>query len=71
MDCIKTNKIPQYFNQAYITHRIKKSNMDINVLSNYRHISQLPTLANIFERIISKYLINNLNSNIIDIGIYL
>ena len=37
--------------------------MDINVLSNYRPISQLPTLGKIFERIISKQLINHLNSN--------
>ena len=36
--------------------------MDINVLSNYRPLSQLPTLAKIFERIISKQLINYLNS---------
>ena len=62
-DCIKTNTIPPYFKQASITPRIKKSNMDINVLSNYRPISQLPTLAKIFERIISKQLINHLNSN--------
>ena len=46
--------IPPYFKQASITPRIKKSNMDINVLSKYRLISQLPTLAKIFERIISK-----------------
>ena len=37
--------------------------MDINMLKNYRPISQLPTLAKIFERIISKQLINHLNSN--------
>ena len=62
-DCIKTNTIPLYFKQASITPRIKKSNMDINVLSNFRPISQLPTLAKIFERIIIKQLINHLNSN--------
>ena len=33
------------------------------MLSNYSPISQLPTLAKIFERIISKQLINHLNSN--------
>ena len=37
--------------------------MDINVLSNYRPISQLPTLAKIFERIISKQLTNYINNN--------
>ena len=37
--------------------------MDNNVLSNYRYTSQLPTLANIFEIIISKQLTNHLNSN--------
>ena len=51
--------IPPYFKQASITPRIKKSNMYINVLSKYRLISQLPTLAKIFERIISKQLINH------------
>ena len=37
--------------------------MDINVLSNYVPISQLPTLAKIFERIISKQLTNYINNN--------
>ena len=39
--------------------------MKINELSNYRPISQLPTLAKIFERLISKQLTNDLNNNTI------
>ena len=31
--------------------------MDINVISNYKPISQFPILAKLFERIISKKLI--------------
>ena len=50
---IKLYNIPQYFKQATMISRIKKSNMNINELSNYRTITQLPTLAKIFERLIS------------------
>ena len=46
-----------------ITLRIKKYNVNINELSNYRPISQLPTLAKLFERLISKQLTNHLNNN--------
>ena len=37
--------------------------MDIECLSNYRPISQLPFISKILERIVSKQLINYLNSN--------
>ena len=37
----KTNTIPPYFKQAPITPRIKKSNMDIIMLSNFLVLKQL------------------------------
>ena len=53
--------IPPYFKVSIIP-KMKKCNIDINVLSDYRPISQCSTLAKIFERIISKNLTNHLNN---------
>ena len=41
----------------------EESGLDIECLSNYRPISQLPFISKILERIVSKQLINYLNVN--------
>ena len=42
---------------------LKKPGLDIECLSNYRTICQLPFISKILERIVSKQLINYLNAN--------
>ena len=42
---------------------LKKSGLDIECLSNYRPISQLPFISKILEIIVSKQVINYLNAN--------
>ena len=48
---------------AIIKPILKKPGLDIECLSSYRQISQLPFISKILERIVSKQLINHLNAN--------
>ena len=55
--------IPQTLKLAVIKPLIKKPNLDVNVLSNYRPISNLPFLSKILEKAISKQLRSFLHPN--------
>lgn len=47
---------PAVFKHAVIQPVIKKSNLDPNVLSNYRPVSKLPFMAKVLEKIVLKQL---------------
>ena len=55
--------IPQTLKLAVIKPLIKKPNLDVNVLSNYRPISNLPFLSKILEKSISKLFCKFLHPN--------
>ena len=55
--------IPQTLKLAVIKPVIKKPNLDVNVLSNYRPISNLPFLSKVLEKAISKQLCSFLHPN--------
>ena len=55
--------IPSSLKHSIIKPILKKPGLDIECLSNYRPISQLPFISKILERIVSKQLINYLNAN--------
>ena len=55
--------VPSSLKHAIIKPILKKLGMDIECLSNYRPISELPFISEILEIIISKQLINYLNAN--------
>ena len=55
--------VPSSLKHAIIKTILKKQGLDIEYLSNYRPISQLPFISKILERIVSKQLINYLNAN--------
>ena len=55
--------VPSSLKHTIIKPILKKPGLDIEYLSNYRPISQLPLISKILERIISKQLINYLNAN--------
>ena len=55
--------VPSSLKHAIIKPILKKQGLDIECLSNYRPISQLPFISKILERIVSKQLINYLNAN--------
>ena len=58
---LETGIFPEQWKQANVTPVHKKN--DKQIVSNYRPISLLPILANIFERLIFKNLYNHLISN--------
>ena len=55
--------VPSSLKHAIIKPILKKPGLDIECLSNYRPISQIPFISKILERIVSKKLINYLNAN--------
>ena len=55
--------VPSSLKYAIIKPILKKPGLDIECLSNYRPISQLPFISKILERIVSKQYINYLNAN--------
>ena len=55
--------IPQTLKLAVIKPLIKKPNLDVNVLSNYRPISNLPFFSKVLEKAISKQLCSFLHPN--------
>ena len=55
--------VPSSLKHAIIKPILKKLGLDIECLSKYRPISQLPRIRKILERIVSKQLINYLNAN--------
>ena len=55
--------VPSYLKHDIMKLILKKPGLDIECLSNYRPISQLPFISKILERIVSKQLINYLIVN--------
>ena len=53
--------VPSSLKHAIIKPFTKKQGLDIECLSNYRPISQLPLISILLERIVSKQLTNYLN----------
>ena len=51
---LHTGIVPSYLKHAIIKPILNKPGLDIECLSNYRPISQLPFISKISERIVSK-----------------
>ena len=60
---LATGKFPKSFKHASVTPLIKKSNLDCNLKSNYRPISNLVYESKLLERCVSKQLNCFLSSN--------
>ena len=59
----KTGNFPDALKDAIITPIIKKQNMDPNILSNYRPVSNIKVVAKVAEMAASARLTDHLNSN--------
>jgi len=54
--------VPDSFKVARITPLIKKPNLDPDILSHYRPVSNLPFLSKVLERIVAAQLLDHLNA---------
>ena len=59
---LMTGEIPNNLKYAIINPYLKKPDLDVEVLSNYRPVSQLPLLSKILEKIVNKQIISYLNT---------
>ena len=59
---LMTGEIPSNLKYAIINPYLKKPDLDVEVLSNYRPVSQLPLLYKILEKIVNKHIISYLNT---------
>lgn len=55
--------VPDYLKHTIVKPLLKKSNLDLTVLSNFRPISNLPFISKILEKIVSVQLLHFLDSN--------
>jgi hypothetical protein len=60
---LASGTVPTSLKTAVITPVIKKANLDQEILSNYRPISNLPFLSKILERVVAKQLYSYLSDN--------
>ena len=59
---LMTGEIPNNLKYAIINPYLKKPNLDVEVLSSYRPVSQLPLLSKILEKIVNNQIISYLNT---------
>ena len=64
MNCsLQTGVFPTAFKTAVVKPLLKKSNLDPNVLNNYRPVSNLPFLSKILEKLVFNQVNDFLNRN--------
>ena len=62
-ESLSTGVVPPQFKRAVITPLLKKTGLDINVLSNYRPVSNLPFISKILEKVVLRQLQEHLSGN--------
>ena len=55
--------VPKSLKTATIIPLLKKNNLDKNILSNYRPVSQLSTLSKVLEKVVATQILTYLNEN--------
>ena len=60
-DSLMRGEMPLCFRKAVISPLLKKSNLDINVLKNYRPVSNLPFLSKVIEKAVAAQITSHLN----------
>jgi hypothetical protein len=62
---LSSAKVPECFKVAAVTPLLKKSNLDHNILKNFRPVSNLPFLSKILEKIVAKRLLEHKDKNLL------
>ena len=60
---LESGTFPLSFKEAHVTLLLKKSNLPVNNLKNYRPVSNLSFISKIFEKVVSNSLQAHINSN--------
>ena len=60
---LSTGVVPNDLKQALVTPLLKKPGLDIEILNNYRPISNLPFLSKLLERVVLKQLCSHMEQN--------
>ena len=58
---LSSGSVPEVFKSAYITPRLKKTDMDPADVRSYRPISNLPVVSKLLERLVARQLLAHLN----------
>jgi len=58
---LSSGHVPDALKSAYVVPRLKKPDVDIEDVKNYRPISNLPVLSKLLERVVAKQLVDYLN----------
>ncbi len=61
--CLSTGTVPDCLKHASVTPRLKKPNLDVSDLCNFRPISNLPFISKILEKVVFTQLHSLLDSN--------
>uniref|UniRef100_A0A3Q3H2I9 Reverse transcriptase domain-containing protein n=1 Tax=Labrus bergylta TaxID=56723 RepID=A0A3Q3H2I9_9LABR len=62
---LESSHVPQSFKHAAVQPLLKKTNLDLTVLNNYRPISKLPFISKILEKTVFNQLLSHLAQNCI------
>ena len=60
---LESGTFPLSFKEAHVTPLLKKSNLSVNKLKNYRPVSDLSFISRIIEKVVSNRLQAHINSN--------
>ncbi|XP_046544571.1 uncharacterized protein LOC124254759 [Haliotis rubra] len=60
---LQTGRVPKAFKEAVVKPLLKKQNLDVNTLSNYRPVSNLSFTSKILEKAVAKQLTQHLDTH--------
>ncbi len=60
---LTSGSVPAYFKSALAETLLKKNNLDPSILNNYRHVSKLPFISKILEKIVFNQLVTHQKAN--------
>ena len=61
-ESLKTGVFPSSFKTAVVRPGLKKTNLDSDVLNNYRPISNLPYVSTLIEKVVHKQIVDHIES---------
>jgi hypothetical protein len=63
---LESSCVPDEYKQAQVRPLLKKDGLDINVLGNYRPVSNLPFLSKVMERVVAQQITRHMKQHQID-----